>query len=207
MRHYEPATVAEVGAASGWLPAVRTFAEWVQWFSNGGITECGGYNRRKIAGSATWSTHATGRAVDLMIRDSSQWVGDPLVTLLTDPRSPAAEVIWRSARAVGTPTAPAGTDAAARWAPYHGANPHVDHIHVSFPHSLDWTAQQWCTLALSLRPAMHAGTRSFWVAQLQRERLMPENHVTGIWDRRTTAVVGESVAAGWADIRPLGAKR
>lgn len=86
------------------------------------------FNHRVVAGTNTLSHHAEGRALDIGLRAAVQnekWLGDQLFAIFVKSAnsSDIDEIIWN--RQIWSAKRPFVH-------PHHGANPHVDHIHVGF---------------------------------------------------------------------------
>jgi flagellar protein FlgJ len=119
---YQPVTRAELRAHTGPRPGTRALHDVLIWmFHSRGVRSGGIYNRRAVRGGTSWSLHAVGRALDIMVP-----VGDPVgweIALRVIRHADAlgvAEVIHDRKRW----TAEKGTQ------PYRGSNPHRDHVHI-----------------------------------------------------------------------------
>jgi hypothetical protein len=92
------------------------------------ITRTGIYCDRYIAGTHIKSAHAEGRALDIhlsALESEQRTLGDQLFRVLIRKALPLGivNVIWNRqiwSRSRGGPR------------PYHGVNPHTDHIHIEF---------------------------------------------------------------------------
>lgn len=89
-------------------------------FNQAGARNGGIFVRRRQRGGSAWSLHAVGRAGDVMV--PSTGVGDMIAAAVVAHATPlgVCEVIWNRRRW----TEPTG------WQPYHGVNPHTDHVHI-----------------------------------------------------------------------------
>lgn len=99
-------------------PHVRAAADEIN--KTFGITNIQGYSFRNIAGTNTLSDHAKGLALDVMCtlavgKNVSAWV------VSNGSRLNITYVIWN--KQIWQNGA---------WTAYRGANPHIDHVHVSF---------------------------------------------------------------------------
>lgn len=119
---YQPVSRAELRAHTGPRPGTRALHDVLVWmFHSRGARSGGIYNRRRTRGGVSWSLHAVGRALDIMVPpgDAVGWE-----IALRCIRNAAAlgvgEVIFDSKRW----TAEKGTQ------PYRGANKHRDHVHI-----------------------------------------------------------------------------
>jgi hypothetical protein len=119
---YQPVSRAELRAHTGPRPGTRALHDVLIWmFHSRGVTSGGIYNRRAVRGGTSWSLHAVGRALDIMVP-----VGDPVgweIALRVIRAADAlgvCEVIYDAKRW----TREKGTVA------YHGVNKHRDHVHI-----------------------------------------------------------------------------
>jgi hypothetical protein len=121
---YEPVTAAELLHHRGERPGVRAFLNTVLFLFAGRPVRSGGiYNRRPVRGGSSWSLHAVGRAVDIMVPAGNP-VGFELFLRCVNAgdRLGICEVIYNRRR--WTPER--GTQ------PYNGENAHLDHVHIGF---------------------------------------------------------------------------
>lgn len=140
MARYEPVEAWELRRWRGERKGMRALMDVLlvlfhaQGARNGGI-----YVRRRQRGGSAWSLHAVGRAGDVMVPSTN--VGDFLATVVVTHAEAlgVCEVIWNRRR-WAQPTG---------WVPYHGVNPHTDHVHIGLavsvadsPASLD-QLHQW----------------------------------------------------------------
>lgn len=114
-------------------------------FHGHGVRDGGSYVRRRQRGGSAWSLHAVGRATDFMVTSTA--IGDLLAGVLVARAEPCGicEVIWNRHR--WTPER--------GWVPYHGVNPHTDHVHVGMTVAVADSAatladlQRWFSAALT----------------------------------------------------------
>jgi len=120
---YQPVSRAELRNHTGPRPGVRAFSDVVLWSMHSmGVTNGGIYNRRPVRGGISWSLHAVGRAADFMVPNTTVGWYLALRAIRNAPWLGVAEVIHDRKRW----TAEKGTK------PYHGKNPHTDHVHIGF---------------------------------------------------------------------------
>jgi hypothetical protein len=86
------------------------------------------YNPRNVAGTNTPSAHAEGRALDiglLVSRPNEKLIGDQLFKIFIETSDELGldHVIWN--RQIWSQAHPS-------LRPYHGQNPHTNHVHVAF---------------------------------------------------------------------------
>jgi hypothetical protein len=119
---YQSVSRAELRAHTGPRPGTRALHDVLVWmFHDRGATSGGIYNRRRTRGGLSWSLHAVGRALDVMVP-----VGDPvgweiaLRAIKSAPMLGVGEVIFDRKRW----TEEKGTKR------YWGINPHRDHVHI-----------------------------------------------------------------------------
>lgn len=116
---YQPVTDAELRTIKGPQSGAQALMDACR-FVVPGTTNMGIYNRRKIAGSSTWSVHSSGRALDVGCKNKA--MGDALVIKLV-PNADAlgiSQVIWY--RQIWDSRG---------YRKYTGASPHTDHIHIT----------------------------------------------------------------------------
>lgn len=136
MSRYRGAYVAAGPCTGGPQPGARALMSWFlgAYGPRGGLNG-GIYNCRPIAGTAEPSTHGEGRADDLMTggtdwgRSLAQWLVDYSADL-------GVQLVIHDGRYWSCLHPDAG------WLPYHGINPHREHIHAE----LTWDAARNLTV-------------------------------------------------------------
>ncbi len=104
----------------------QSLARYVEKTWKPPVTSIGGYSCRQIGGSSSWSLHAVGRALDIMIDGTTPVglaTGDKIRNFMINnsTRLGVQRVIWN--RHIWS----ADQDG---WRPYSGESPHIDHLHV-----------------------------------------------------------------------------
>lgn len=118
------------GAYGGVKPHVAAVGDWFsRTFRSRGLQSIGGYSFRRIFGSSRLSDHATGHALDLMVRNRSAEPGNAMLRAAKAnwAKFSVKYAIWRqrqytSAGSAGTAMGDRGND----------TQNHYDHVHLSF---------------------------------------------------------------------------
>ena len=114
---YLPCSRPTTGPTPWCREAIRVLAQL-----DPGGRSAGCYNRRRVRDSQdAWSLHACGRAVDW--HPESRVRGRELADWIAWFGAPDVQLIIYDGRQWGGTRGPV-------WHPYHGSDPHVDHIHI-----------------------------------------------------------------------------
>ena len=129
--------VAAAGCGAGPTPGALALQAWLldTYGRRGAVTGGGIYNCRRVLGSQSWSLHAEGRALDLMVTPGWVPVGDQVLAQLGQfgLELGLQRIIWW--HQVYDHESPGGRD-------YYGTSPHTDHLHIE----LTWPAAHSLTV-------------------------------------------------------------
>lgn len=121
MLTYEPVTRLELLRHHGERFGTRCLMDAILFgWAQRGATDLGIYNRRRVAGSRSWSLHAVGRALDVGVPDVQVGAEIMMRCVANADRLGVCEVIFNRQR--WTP----GTGVQ----PYGGRDPHRSHVHI-----------------------------------------------------------------------------
>jgi len=121
--NFHPAVVAR-GCSVGPEPGTQHLeAAIIAAYGRLGAFSAGIFNCRRIGGTLSWSVHAEGRALDVMVGSGGVELGDQLLDALLQSAWPLGlqRIIWN--RRQWDADQPAGDV-------YHGDETHEDHLHI-----------------------------------------------------------------------------